>query len=88
MRRVLGRKRLMREGSDSDSESEDFVQGHPGQVIKKFPRCLSASKSGDHSSEAQGAEEAEVESADVEYIKTERVVLTQTFLTSWFVRSG
>ena len=78
----------MREASDSDSDSEDLVQGYPGQVIKKFPRRLSAPKSGDHSSEVQVPEEQEAESADVEYIKTERVVLTQTFLTSWCVRRG
>ena len=88
MRRVLERRRLMREASDSDSDSEDSVHGHTGRVIKKFPWCLSASKSGDYLSATQEAAEAVVESADVEYIKTERVVLTQTFLTSWCVRSG
>ena len=83
MRRVLGRKRLMREASESDSDSEDSVRGHTGRVIKKFPRRLSTSKSGDYSSATQDAAEAVVESADVEYIKTERVVLTQTLLTLW-----
>ena len=76
----------MREASDSESDTEDLVQGRPGNVIKKFPRRVSALKSGDHSSKAKVPEEVEVESADVEYIKTERVVLVQTFLTSWCVR--
>ena len=86
MKRVLGRKRLMREASDSDSDSEDLVLGRPAHVIKKFSRRSSAPKSGDHSSKVQVPEEVEVESPDVEYVKTERVVLAQTFFTSWCVR--
>ena len=61
MRRVLGRKRLMREASDSDSDTENLVQGHPGHVIKKFSRRVSAPKSGDHSSKVQVPEEVKVE---------------------------
>jgi hypothetical protein len=82
MKRVSGRKRLMREASDSDSESEDSVQGRPDHIIKKFSRRSSAPRSGDHSSKVQ----EEFKSPDVEYVKTERVVLVQTFLTAWCVR--
>ena len=88
MRRVLGRKRLMRETSGSDSDSDSSDSDHSGEVVKKFRCCLSVSKQGDHSGAVVEVPGVAVETADVEYIKTERVVLTQTFLTSWCVRRG
>ena len=84
MKRVSGRKRLMREVSDSDSDSEDSVGSHSGRLIETVSGRSSAPRSGDPSGKTQ----EEFDSPDVEYVKTERVVLVQTFLTTWCVRRG
>ena len=84
MKRVSGRKRLMREASDSDSDSRDSIGSRSDRIIKTFSRRSSAPRSGDHSGKTQ----EEFDSPDVEYVKTERVVLVQTFLTTWCVRRG
>ena len=77
----IKRKRLMREASDSDSDSEDSVGSRSDRIIKTFSRRSSSPRSGDHSSKIQ----EEFDLPDVEYVKTERVVLVQTFLTAWCV---
>ena len=125
MRRVSGRKGLMRATSESDSDSADegWCMVSPLSRTAGFPRlsrlttvldpeneeprstdlpifkrpCCRSSRSfqadpacmpGDKKPATSSNTGAEVEEGDVRYIKTERVVLTQTFLTSWRVRSG
>ena len=88
MKRVQGRKRLMRLVSDSDSDSEESGFDTLHSASAKLPRSLPESLLGGDSGSASGVSGSQADDDDVEYLRTERVVLTQTLLTSWWRKRG
>ena len=90
---VPGRKRLMREVRDSDSESEDESDEiipfgkRPCVYVSQRPSVTLKSVTKGHVSECKFPDSEDSE-GEVEYLGTARAELSQSLLTSWLVPRG
>ena len=90
---VPGRKRLMRELRDSDSDSDDEADSTPltGKRLCVYvsPRTSTSpkleTKGRGFGSKWLDSEDSDDSEGDVHYARTERAELSQSLLTSWLV---
>jgi len=90
---VLGKRRLMREACDSDSDDEAVQVPRPSSSKKTHRSVIWAASSSPSTTKAKlgrfrkklDEEESDASEDEVQYVRTKRAELSQSLMTSWLV---